>query len=330
MFRIIRTQPCVVFIMVLIAVAAPALSADAAQADPIVMQLLSAREKQRNGEYSAAQAILVNALSASPDSAALLDALGSVQQDMGGYLDAERTYVHALNASSQARDNRERLNILNNLATLYIDTGQYSSGEKIRAELEKLDPEILQGQSIAFARLLNTMGSLDHERDRDDEAVRYYIRSLQLFHEAQGPVSLDAAAVENNLGYIKFEAGQYDSASDLYRQAVREIESALGSQHPSLVRPLINLAMCLDLSGDPKQAELQARRAVALSVKIFGEEHPVTARAMLEQANALRRLRCKAQARDLEKRAKAVLRSTSAANLTGYTVSLREMRAARR
>ena len=46
---------------------------------------------------------------------------------------------------------------------------------------------------------------------------------------------------------------------------------------------------------------------------------------MLEQATALRRLGRKKPARDLEKRAKAALRKNSTTDLTGYTVSLRDL-----
>jgi len=79
------------------------------------------------------------------------------------------------------------------------------------------------------------------------------------------------------------------------------------------------------MSGHPNEAEPVARRAVELSVKVLGERHPVTATAMLEQATALRRLRRKGPARDLEKRAAACLRNSSTRNLTGYTVSLRDL-----
>jgi hypothetical protein len=68
-----------------------------------------------------------------------------------------------------------------------------------------------------------------------------------------------------------------------------------------------------------------ARRAVELSMKVFGEAYPVTAGAMLEHAAALRRLRCKGPARDLEKRARTSLRNSSMKNLGAYTVSLRDL-----
>jgi hypothetical protein len=63
------------------------------------------------------------------------------------------------------------------------------------------------------------------------------------------------------------------------------------------------------VSGDPNQTESVARHTVELSVKVFGEGHPVTATAMLEEAPALRRHGRKGPGCDLEKSVQASLRN---------------------
>lgn len=146
-----------------------------------------------------------------------------------------------------------------------------------------------------------------------------------LFRQARGPVSVDAALVEANLAFMRLEMRQYESAASLFRQAIREIEIASGPEDQALIRPLVNLAAYESMTGHANEAEALARRAVELSVKLFGEGRPVTATAMLVQAIALRRLGRKRLARDLEKRAKACLRNNSTANLAGYTLSLRDL-----
>jgi tetratricopeptide (TPR) repeat protein len=291
-------------------------------------QLLVARSKQRAGEYGVARKILLEALSKAPDSALLLNQLASVQQDLGEYLDAERSYLRALNSTTEPEDTPEQLIILQNLATLYLDTAQYSKGERVRDQLEKLEPESLKDHPAEAGSLLNVIGSLEHARNRNDEAERYYFRSLQLLHQGGGPWVIDAATVEANLGFVRLEDRQYPSAAALLRQAIHEIEIISGSGDPALIRPLINLASCENVSGHANEAEALARRAVELSVKIYGEGHPVTATAMLEQATALRSLRHKKLARDLEKRAKAWLRSNANENLAGYTVDVRSLTSA--
>lgn len=295
------------------------------RADRLSEQLILARSLQQGGKYKSAQAILLEALSKAPNSASLLNQLGSVEQDLGEYLAAERSYLHALSASTQG--DPERVAVLQNLATLYLDTGQYSKCERIREQLETLTfrPGAIENHPVEAAAFLNVLASLEHARKHDDQAERYYSRSLTLYRQAYGPVSLDAALVEANIGFLRLKARQYGSAAALFRRAIGEIEIASGPQNPALIRPLLDLAVCENMSGDPIQAEPVARRAVELSLKVFGEGHPVTATVMLEQATALRALRRKGEARNLEKRAKAYLRTNSTTDLAGYTVSVRDL-----
>jgi len=88
---------------------------EAHQAETASEQLVLARQTQAAGQYNAARDILLEALSKAPNSASLLDQLGSVQQDLGEYLQAERSYLRALSASAKASDEPEGLVILNNL-----------------------------------------------------------------------------------------------------------------------------------------------------------------------------------------------------------------------
>lgn len=308
-------------------VALPARAQDnrADQAGRLSEQLILARSLQQRGQFNAARAILLEVLSKAPDSALLLNQLGSVQQDLAEYLEAERSYLHALSASAKTEGDPQRLVILNNLGTLYLETGQYRKSDPLREQLEKFAPITFENHPAAAARLLSVIGSLEQARNRDDKAETYYARSLQLFQHANGPVSVDAALVKNDLGGLRLEAGRYESAGEFFRDAIREIEIASGPGNSALIRPLVNLARCENMGGHANRAEPVARRAVELSVRMFGEGNRVSATAMLEQATALRRLRRKGAARDLEKRAKAWLRNNSTMNLAGYTISLRDL-----
>jgi tetratricopeptide (TPR) repeat protein len=130
------------------------------------------------------------------------------------------------------------------------------------------------------------------------------------------------------MGLLRLEARQYASAATLFRQAILEIETASGPDDPTLIKLLLNLARCESMTGHANEAEALARRAVELSSRAFGEGHVVTANAMLEQASALRHLRRKRLARDLEKRAKAYLQTNSANRSAGFSVSVRDLGAA--
>jgi tetratricopeptide (TPR) repeat protein len=287
--------------------------------------LFEARRQQHAGKNSSARTILVEALSKAPESPVLLDALGSVQQDLGEYRGAEETYLHALAASARTAGDIEHIIVLNNLATLYLDNDQYSKGQWVRAELEKVPSRALENHPAEAALLLNVVGSLEHERNRDDNAVRYYGQALTLLRKVHGPVSADAAQVESNLGFLQLEMGQYPAAKEFFLQSLHEMESAVGTNDGALIQPLVNLARCENLSGDSDKAEILSRRAVEISSKTFGEQHPITAAAMLEQADTLRKLHRKSEARRLEKQAHRSLQSASAAGLPRYTIGFRQL-----
>lgn len=122
--------------------------------------------------------------------------------------------------------------------------------------------------------LLNIIAGLEHARNRDDEAERYYSRALLLLRQAHERASVDAALVEANLGFVRLDARQYESAEGLFRQAISEIEIASGPESPVLVRPLVNLARCENMSNHPNDAETVARRAVNFRSRSSGRGTP--------------------------------------------------------
>jgi tetratricopeptide (TPR) repeat protein len=124
---------------------------------------------------------------------------------------------------------------------------------------------------VAFLEL---SGSLEHVRNRDDRAERYYTLALQLLRQTEDSASLLAASIESNLGFLRVESQRYESAEPFFRQAISEIETAAGPEHPLLVRILVNSAICENTLGHTKEAEVLARRAIELSGRILRRGAP--------------------------------------------------------
>ena len=301
--------------------------AEISSPESVQQVLLRASECRSAADYRAARTILTQALAIRPEAPELLNALGSVEQDLGNYLEAERLYLRALSGSRRVEGESARLviSILNNFATLYVGTHQYAKCQRIRRELDEFRPETFARHPAELAGILNILASLEYERHRYDEAERIYLQSLELWRQAGAAGRLGAAAVENNLGMLRLEAGLFDLAVDLFRQAIVDSENAAGPEHRSLIHPLIHLAESEYGRGRPSEAEPAARRAVELSTRIFGTEHPATAAAMQEHARVLRKLHRNAQARTLEKQANAVLRKSAKDNRSDYTVDVKSM-----
>ena len=70
-------------------------------------------------------------------------------------------------------------------------------------------------------------------------------------------------------------AGDFNSADELLRSAVRIQEEELGPLHPDLANTLNNLAVVAEKTGHPSEAETFYRRAVAIASASLPSEHPM-------------------------------------------------------
>jgi nucleoside phosphorylase/tetratricopeptide (TPR) repeat protein len=74
--------------------------------------------------------------------------------------------------------------------------------------------------------------------------------------------------------------GKYQYAEAMHRQALMLKEKVLGSEHPSTLDSMNNLALVLDSQGKYEEAEAMHRQALMLKEKVLGREHPSTLDSM--------------------------------------------------
>jgi hypothetical protein len=70
-------------------------------------------------------------------------------------------------------------------------------------------------------------------------------------------------------------AGDFASAYDLLRGALRHQEKKLGARHPDLANTLNNLAVVAERTGREKEAEPLYRRAASIAQAAFPADHPM-------------------------------------------------------
>jgi Flp pilus assembly protein TadD len=81
------------------------------------------------------------------------------------------------------------------------------------------------------------------------------------------------------------------------------------------------------LMGNPEEAEPYLKRALTIEQDALGGDHPAVAGIMLNYAAVLRQMRRKGEAKEMEKRAKAILARNQSPNYMGYTVNLSDLQA---
>ncbi len=82
------------------------------------------------------------------------------------------------------------------------------------------------------------------------------------------------------LGFNHYMDGEYEHASNAYRQALLEAEGLHGAKHDLVAAALRGLADSLLEQDQPEEAERLYRRALAIELELHGERHPNTARTL--------------------------------------------------
>jgi tetratricopeptide (TPR) repeat protein len=295
---------------------------------------LAAHQEQLAGDYVTADSILGPVVKAALQTvredaltAALFAEYASIQQDLGQGSRAEEFYRRSLAIWPRLRAfSPEQMVVLNSLATLYMERGQFAKAEEL---LKGVEQETLSSRTMPTflkAEIFNTLGGLAFERRKFQQAESFYRRAISLAGTAFA-AELGAALI--GLGAVHLEAGDFISAAKVSEEALRVYEAALGPQHAELVTPLINIAISKRKGGDPESAEPFARRAIDVAERTLGPAHPHTAEALLEYSQILRQLHRKDDAKALESRARSILSSASRSDPSAaYTVDASRLSAA--
>lgn len=131
------------------------------------------------------------------------------------YSEALTIHRHALHASRRVNDRAGEAIALQNLGTVYWQTGSYTEALDNLERALALHRE--SGNQTAEANTLDNIGGVFWELGRP-EAIEYYIQALHL-NRLMGNRSSESRTL-NNLGVVHLRLGHYDSAVNYLEQAL--------------------------------------------------------------------------------------------------------------
>lgn len=166
---------------------------------------------------------------------------------------------------------------------------QYGYLEDSRqAYLEAL--ELLEGDESNIEQLARISASVAVVYDTDgneDEAIKFYKRSVDLFELMDPPSVLDVADLCNNLAYIYKSRGDFDTAENLYLKALQICHESLGPDDEETAAICNNVGALYLAAGYYEQAREMHMMALEARRKTFGEHHLETAQSHANLALAL-------------------------------------------
>ena len=212
------------------------------------------RTEFRAGRHRSAKAYFERALryrSNNPISeAAVLANLGQCLQALGERARAERSLRRAVDLAP------ESANAWHLLGSILFQNRQFAPAE---AALRKAIQLSDHSDSAAATASASDLASLYRAQGQLGKAIAALEQALELAEPGQSRARMLA-----NLGSFKWQAGAKRQAADYLQRALKEMESAVGPNHPDVAYILADYAVVLEKSDNKKEAREAASRAKAI------------------------------------------------------------------
>lgn len=234
------------------------------------------------GEHEKARPLLDRALSireraqgqAHPSIAPVLGNMAQLHREQGEYEKAEALLLRSLSIRKAALgDNHPDIaRSLNNLGSLYDDAGRYDAAENLFQEsLSILQTSVGHDHPYTSATLNNLAAHYQHLGDYK-RARALYEESLFILHTPKKAHL--AARIKSNLGALHHIQREYTEAEQLYEEALRMTEQALGPRHQYVAVDLNNLASLHQIRGAYDEAEAFYERSLSIKEETLSPRHP--------------------------------------------------------
>jgi serine/threonine-protein kinase len=140
--------------------------------------------------------------------------------------------------------------------------------------------ELLSGQPLVQARMLDTIGRVYHGSGDLDRAEPPLRRALEIRRAQLGPRHRDTASSAQHLAALLYDKGAYEEAARQYESAL-EVQRSLGANDADLVQTLQGSGMLvLRVRRDDRLAEARLQEALRIAERAFGDDDPRVASAL--------------------------------------------------
>ena len=239
----------------------------------------------KKGEYTAAIRLSERSLKIVEDqqgpqtkeTAIALNNLGQKYSVQGNFDKAKELLERSLtmNEDLYGPDSYSTAVTLNNLALLFWSKGYFQKAEMYYQRALPIF-ENYGSQDLGISSLYNNLGLIYQADKKYGKSQEYYLKSYEIRKKILGMDNIDTANSIFNCANLMVEQKQYDLAEPLYRKALAICEENLDPNHRLEMLVICHLAQCLGFLGRYDEALTQYTRALAISMYVYGSNHPTT------------------------------------------------------
>lgn len=256
--------------------------------------------------------------------AVVLDKLGFAESEAGNFGDAERALNRAQSLLSAGRSNDPAsIELKRHLAELYSAEMRLSDAENLLRQAVGVLNSTATANRTELALAVNDLAIICAMRGKRPEAETLLHDALALLEAEFGPDHATVANGLESLAALLVGEHRYAEAVAPAERAARLLESAYP---PDRASALIVLAKVYAHTGRAPEAVNDAAHAVALAESVYGPGHQRLGIYLQCYADVLAQADRKKQAREVKKRADAILAQQPHNAGAGYTVSISALR----
>ena len=206
--------------------------------------------------------------------AGALNRLAILRYNQGEFEEAIRLLEKVLTIrTGHPKTNIEELSeAQNNLATLYMENGQYALADSLLRLAIDIRRTFVHPAGLAES--LNTLALIHYDQANLDEAETLYEEVLTLENSFLEPGHPSLVETRHNLAQLYWAQGKLDEAEPLFQDVIDIDRRVYGDDHPTVALDLNSLALVLMDNGNFDEAEVVYREAIAIQETSYGEEHP--------------------------------------------------------
>jgi tRNA A-37 threonylcarbamoyl transferase component Bud32 len=209
---------------------------------------------------------------------AIRQTIGGAYHALGKYEIGQRHLERSLDVlkKSLGPDHLFTLHSKNNLASVYLDRGNYDKAEPLFLEVLQQSEKKLGADHSTTLKIKNNLAGLHKAQGNYDKAELLFLEVLKQ-HEKKGrPDHPDTLTIKHNLAAVYHDQGNYDKAEPLFLEVSQQQEKQLGADHPSTLTSKLHLAVLYSKQSKYTQAERLCLEVLQQWQKKWGADHPNT------------------------------------------------------
>ncbi|MDP4219024.1 MAG: tetratricopeptide repeat protein [Bacteroidota bacterium] len=170
---------------------------------------------------------------------------------------------------------------MNDLATLYYHTGNFSAAETLLKDTIQVREKIHDKNDPSIAKSLNDLGAIVYSQGKLNEAEDFFQKSLDRYQAFYRGDKVDIADALSNIGSVLILKKDFEKAEIACVHALEMYRRLFGERHISMIPPMTNLAIVYLNLHLYDEAEMLYQQSLILTKSVYGNNHKFVSEILL-------------------------------------------------